>query len=183
MYEETIYQIEEEIQEGRAIIIKAGKKEVKDKIILYEGIKLKVPKEVRDRKEIIFAILSIAKGKEHDTFELWLHAHNGPLADEMDEPYEVKTNSDCYVDAGGDIETKLIISKDLLKKWTKLDGREIDRAFEKIRMGNTYNLMLTLPRKITIQKDKVIITKSVSKLIDSINVCRLIFNNKYPLDI
>jgi hypothetical protein len=183
LQKEIIYPIEDETEEGRAIIIKAGKKWVdRNKVIQYEGIKLKVPKEVRNKESIVFAVMSIERGKEHDTFDLWLHAHGGTTADELEEPYMVTPKSECYVDAGGDIETKLTISKDLLKKWTKLNGREIDNAFGSIKMGSTYNLMIALPRTITLTKYKVIIFRNLPKFIDSANVCNLLFDNKHPID-
>ena len=183
LQKEIIYSIEDETEEGRAIKIKAGKKWVdRNKVIQYEGIKLNVPKEVRNKESIVFAIMSIERGKEHDTFDLWLHAHDGPTADELEEPYMVTPKSECYVDAGGDIETKLVISRDLLKKWTKLEGREIDNAFGSIKMGSTYNLMIALPRTITLTKYKVIIFRNLPKFIDSMNVCNLLLDNKHPID-
>tara|TARA_Y100000310_G_scaffold239123_1_gene242681 strand:- start:10746 stop:11579 length:834 start_codon:yes stop_codon:yes gene_type:complete len=183
LQKEIIYSIEDETEKGRAIIIKAGKKWVgKNKVIQYEGIKLNVPKEVRSKKSIIFAIMSIQKGNEHDTFDLLLHAHDGPTVDELEKPYNVTSKSECYIDAGGDIETTLTISKDLLKNWTKLDGKEIDNAFNSIKMGSTYNLMIALPRTITLTKYKIIIFRNLPRFIDSMNVCNLLFENKHPID-
>ena len=174
LQEEIIYPIEDETESKEIITIKAGKKWVdRNKTIQYEGIKLNVPKSVRNNDKITFAIMNIARGKVVDTFDIWLHAHSAASETQK---------SECYVDAGGDIETKLTVSKDLLKSWTKLDGREIDNAFGSIKMGCTYNLMITLPRTITLTEHKIIILKNMPRVIDSMNVCNLIFKNKHPID-
>ena len=178
--EEIVYPIEEENEKGRVVVIKAGKKWLENKVIKYEGFKIKIPKEVRNFDKLVFAVLSIEKGKEHDTYDLWLHAHDGPL--ELDEPYLVTPKSDCIIDAGGDIETKLTISKGVLKKWTRLNGREINTAFRNLNIGSTYNLLLSLPRTITITKYKVIIFRNLNQIIDPHNVCRLLFENRHPID-
>lgn len=56
LQKEIIYPIEDETEEERAIKIKAGKKWVdKNKVLQYEGIKLNVPKEVREIKKALFS--------------------------------------------------------------------------------------------------------------------------------
>jgi len=180
--EEISYPIEEENEEDRIIVIKVGKRWLENRVLKYEGFKLKIPKEVRDYEKIVFAVMNIEKGKEIDTFDIWLHAHNGPLPEDLDEPYTVTPRSVCYIDAGGDIETKLTISKEVLKKWARLKGENIDNAFRNLNVGDTYNLLLNLPRTITLSKYKVIVFRNLNQPIDHYNVCRLLLDNKHPLD-
>lgn len=180
--DEISYPIEEENEEDRTMIIKVGEKWLENRVLKYEGFILNIPKEVRNKKKIVFAVMSIEKGKELDTYNIWLHAHDGPLAEDLDDPYLITPKSVCYVDAGGDIETRLTISKDVLKKWTRLKGENIDNAFRNLNVGDTYNLLLNLPRTITLSKYKVIVFRNLNQPIDHHNVCRLLLDNKHPLD-
>ncbi len=159
------YKIQEKTEEGRIITIKADK------------IDLRIPKEADSLEELEFAVLSIKEKKKFESYELGLTAQSDLKLLGYD-----TISEDCYIDDGGDIETNLTISRELLKEWTGLTGKEIDKAFTSIHVGSTYNLMLKMPRRITVKKDWIIIEKSSKESIDSLNVSNLIFDGRYPLD-
>lgn len=176
---EFSYPIESEEQEGRAVVLHVGKKWREGKYIKYLGFKLKIPKEIRDFTEVKFAVLSVTKGDEYETYTLGLHAHASQMLD-LGEPYN--ESSDCFIDAGGDVETQLTVSKEVMQSWTKLSGREIDAALDKVHLGHTYNLLSCLPRTITVTKNKVIVQRKLHEPIDELNVCQLLLTNKHPID-
>lgn len=184
MPKEIIYPTIEKKEVDRAIEIKAGKSWTdKDRIKRYEGIRFKIPKEISNNKENILAVMSLKKGKESDSYILHLHGHSGYF--DLKEPYPIKRMEEEYaiIDAGGDIGISLLITRDLLKKWIELDGREIDSALNNFSVGSAYNLLSSIPRKFIVRQEEVIIQFGKGEKIDSLNVCRKIFTNKYPLDL
>ena len=179
MKEEFVYLIQKEEIEGKRVNVKASLNWTdKERILRSEGFTITIPKEIRSSKEIVLAVMSIKKTKEFEEYELQLHGHG-------DLPKEVYSSSegDCYIDAGGDQEITLRISKELIKKWTALSENDLDDAFGSIKMGSTYNLMIALPRTLTITKDKIIIQKNKVNLINTINVCNLLLENIHPIDL
>ena len=111
-----------------------------------------------------------------------MHAHSEYYHGTI-EPYEFPRKLESAIDAGGDVESNLNLSKDILKKWTKLTSRDIESAFGTIKLGSTYNLLATLPRTLIVKQKEVIVNLPKNKLIDNANVCRLMFDNKYPIDL
>lgn len=154
------YPIEERKEEEKFIVVKAGKKEVDDKKrILYEGIIFHIPKAI-PAEEPVFAVMSI-KEKSDEQYILALHSHDGECCES---------------------DTILEISKNILKKWTGLNGRELESAFRTVHAGSTYNLLAKMPRTVMIKKDEVVIQTGMGKEVDAYNVCNLIFDNRHPMD-
>ena len=67
-------------------------------------------------------------------------------------------------------------------KWTGISGKDIEKAFDEVHIGYTYNLLLRLPRKIILDKEKVMIQGSAKQMIDPMNVSNLVSEDKHPLD-
>ena len=150
------------------MLIKAGERRVDEKKrILYEGLSFVIPKLKQLPDEIVFAVLTIKEGNGLDSYELCLHTHYQNTDD----------HACCEHDA------TLIISKDLLKKWTGLSGREIDESFDgQIHVGATYNMLAAMPRQIIVGNKTVTIVPGSRSKIDALNVCNTIIDGNYPLD-
>ncbi len=157
------YPVTEIKKEKEFLIVAAGIKSVdQKKQIRWEGFTLSVANNVWNKNTVTFAVLGVKEEKEG--YALLLHTHDG------------ETNVCCEGD------TQLIVSRDLLKKWTGLDGHDVDAAFRNISVGSTYNLLATLPRTIIVTKKEVHVQTGTAKGIDSLNVCSLILEGKYPMD-
>ena len=181
-----IYPIEKETVQGRHIIIKAGKSWTdNNRVLQYEGITLKIPKEIRSLKEFKFAVLGIRQ-KSYEEFVLNLHGHSDFHEGEI-EPYDSKEWKDDYeysaIDLGGDVEVGLSLNRKMFNRIIGIYGDAIESSFGKrgINVGNTYNLLASLPRIIAITKNSVIIEKGQGKHIDPM-VCNRLFDGNYPLD-
>ncbi len=178
---DIIYLIEEKKEIGRVTEIKAGKQWVDNKVKRYEGIKLKIPLELKNYNEVTFVVLSI-KRKDYENYILHLHSHDFDIND-LKEHYEISQSDEyCMIDAGGDIEVTLTIKIDLLSKWTGVPAGEIRRAFDTVNLGSTYNLIVSMPRKIIVTKKEITITFNPHKKVDTSNVCVYILDDKHPID-
>lgn len=176
------YPIEEKEEEERVIEIKAGKSWTDDdKVKQYEGIKFKIPKEISNNKLTTFAVMSITK-KNHETYILHLHSHDFDV-NKLKEHYEISQKDEyCMIDAGGDIEITLTIKKEILSKWIGIPTGEIRRAFDSIKLGLTYNLLASIPRKILVKQNEVAILIPKNDKVDNANVCIYILEGRHPLD-
>ena len=177
---DIVYSILEKKTDGRIVKIRAGKEWTEGRLIKYEGVNINIPAEVKDKK-VTFAVLNVKK-IEHDSYILHLHSHD--FDGKLKEAYEIpKEKEYCYIDSGGDIEVSLNIKIDLLSRWTGLAQRDIMDSFQnKLSLGLTYNLLASIPRKIIVDKKKVIIEFNPHKKIDTYNLCNYIFENRHPID-
>ena len=180
--EDVIYPVEEIKEEGRALAIKAGKNWVEDRIKKYEGILLRIPKELKGNKKTTFVVLGVRR-KDYDAFILHLHSHDVDV-NELKEPYEVSRKDEfCIIDAGGDVEVTLTVKSDMLSTWTGVLKGELRRAFDTVNLGSTYNVLVSMPRTIVVTKSEITLTFSPHRLVDSMNVCNDILSGKHPIDV
>ena len=159
-----IYPIRETKEEKDEVLIKAGKEWIDEKrVIQYEGVELKLPKKSKEHSKIIFAV-TMVWNVDLQNYALGLHTHEGEC---------------CELDG------EMIVSKKMMMKLTGISDKSIRHAIEKnnITLGDTYNLLVSLPRIITLTKKEVIISRNKNpRLVDSMNVCRNIFGNNHPID-
>lgn len=178
---DIVYQIEEKKEVGRTLVIKAGKKWTQDKIKKYEGIVLKIPIELKINKKTTFVVLGIKK-KDHETYILHLHSHDFDLQD-LKYPYDVpKGDEYAYIDGGGDVEVALKIKSDILSSWTNIYSTGLRIAFDTLNLGYSYNLLVSIPRTITVTTKQVILSFNPHKKVDPLNVCNYLLKNNHPID-
>jgi hypothetical protein len=187
--QKTEYSIKTEVPDINTIPssfkIWASKKEVKNKRVFAEGFSLIIPLPLKSVPELKFVVLGISKDKkESDMYNLDLHAHSDPLSysEKIDSASLISKDLECSIDAGGDISATLKVDRKLLLKWTGLLSHDLDYGINKVNLGSTYNILLTLPRLIVLTTKSVTICKNKTTPIDSLNVCGKLFKGDYPLD-
>lgn len=172
--EKKVYPIIERRQEGRFIILIAGKRWTDEqRRIRFEGFELPIPEEVSE-KETLFAMSSVERFD--NAFRMQLISRNaGP--------------SDAYlitdiagVEECGDVWSHIILSREMLATLTGLSPRAIDEAFERISLRWTYDLLARLPRTIKILQDAVEVTYGTAPPIGLLDLCTQIMDGSHPLD-
>ena len=157
---EKDYPIESVIEDGNILYLRASKWWKDEGVVKYESIFLELPRELKDKK-VRFSIRGI-QPEEDGMYKLYLFSPESITGDNLDKV-------ENYISKNSTVETILEISRKSLKKWTQINNRQIDKAFEKKSSLWTYKMMLALPTELKATKDCLVITTSKKNLINSYN--------------
>lgn len=158
---EKDYSLESVTEDGNILYLKASKWWKDEGVVKYESILLKLPRELKDKK-VKFSIKGI-QSKEGGAYKLFLFSPEGITGNNLGK-------EDSYISEDDSVETNLKISKRSLKKWTQMNEKEIDEAFEKKSLLWTYKMMLALPTELKVTRDNLLITISRKNLINSYEI-------------
>ncbi|MBS3167916.1 hypothetical protein J4216_02235 [Candidatus Woesearchaeota archaeon] len=160
------YPIKEIKQEKNDLFIRAYMdSKDKNKIIQREGFSITIPNTKKEElREIIFTVVKITKTSRTNDYKLELRSPNAECCEK---------------------DTSIQVSKEVMKKWTKMPDYEIDYALTRgIDLQHTYNLLISIPRLIIIKKNEIEIEFSQKESIQPPDSAfNHIINREHPLDI
>lgn len=179
---EFVYLIQEIKKNKYGLLVKAGKDWTENKVLKWEGVKIYLPLEAENFKQIKFAVLRIAKGKEYDTYDLELMSGKKVLPKNSEPDYGALNKG--YKGEDGEIITTITVSKELLSKWTGLSAGDIERAFRDINLVETYSLMRLMPRIVALNRKQITIWREIGDKISGnwkLSIASKILERKHPI--